>query len=417
MVINQFHPIVGGAERQAQKLAKGLIERGVDVEVLTSRRRGWKKRELVDGVPVRRHRVFYIPLGRRKFCYTLFYVVQVFLYLLWHRKSFDILHTHQAMYPAFVASLAARLLRKPSIVKIGNSAQRFDLTNLQSKPLLGRFMVRSLCKNTDWFVAISSHIRDDLERFGVALEKILFIPNGVDMPHAHPRPAASRDGAPRFVAGFLGTLSKVKNVETVLRAWAALPVHVREQCQLLIVGDGPQRDRLEFRAGELGIANRTTFCGRQSDVSHWLGRMDCYVSMSCVEGLSNSLLEAMAHGKACIVSDGVSGNVDLIQDGENGFLVPPTDHTRLAERLATLAGNREFLRQLGEHASRTVARSCAMPAIVNRYIALYQQVAPPGEADRREFSLFGPSKAFRADPSSSSPGRAVKQLCRNSRKL
>jgi L-malate glycosyltransferase len=418
MVINQFHPIVGGAERQAQKLAKGLIERGVDVEVLTSRRRGWKKRELVDGVPVRRHRVFYIPLGRRKFGYTLFYVAQVFLYLLWHRKSFDILHTHQAMYPAFVASLAARLLRKPSIVKSASSGTDFDLVKLQRKPLIGPIMVRSMCKNTDWFIAISRHIRGDLARFGVAPHKIVFLPNGVEMPHGRPNPAPSRNAPPRMVAGFIGILSQRKNLETVLRAWADLPVPLRDDCRLLIVGDGPERGRLEAFARDLGIAQNTAFCGHQDDASSWLARMDCYVSMSFAEGLSNSLLEAMAHAKACIVSDGVSGNVDLIQDGENGFLVAPTDHTRLAELLAMLAGNRELLCQLGEKASRAVAQQCAMPMIVDRYIALYQEAASPGEAQTSRIKSIPATQSHRSDAERLlGPGRPVKQLYKDSRKL
>lgn len=382
MVINQFHPLVGGAERQAQKLAKGLIERGVDVQILTSRRPGTKKRELVDGIPVRRHRVLYIPLGRRKLGYTLFYMAYVFLYLLGRRRSFDVIHAHHAEYPAFVCSLAGRLLGKPSIVKSASSGEYFDLVKLQQKPLIGRFMAQSLCKNTDCFVAISTYIRDDLRRSGVPHEKIVLIPNGVEMSGVEPHTTADRDAPPRFVAGFVGTLLRSKNVETVLRAWAALPVHLRDECQLLIVGDGPERNRLEAYARDLDIAQCTHFCGQQADVSYWLQRMACYISMSVVEGLSNSLLEAMAHAKACIVSAGVSGNVDLIQDGENGFLVDPMDSQTLARRLALLASDREAIRRMGERALATVSQAYAMPLIVDKYQYLYRSLCEGSLARR-----------------------------------
>ena len=122
MVISQFFPIIGGAERQAQLLAKTLLQKGVEVKVVT----GWWKfemlrRELIDGIEVQRNfscwRMFGIK-GMRTLG-GLIYMATLGLYLLTHHREYDIIHVHQVLYPAFVSVLVGKgVLKKPVLAKM-----------------------------------------------------------------------------------------------------------------------------------------------------------------------------------------------------------------------------------------------------------------------------------------------------------
>jgi len=123
MVISQFYPIIGGAERQAQLLAKTLIKEGIRVQVVT----GWwnlktRRREIIDGIRVFRNFSFWGMFGIKglRLLGALTYMISLAIYLLLHRIEYDIIHVHQVLYPAFMSVFVGKgLLKKHVLAKTG----------------------------------------------------------------------------------------------------------------------------------------------------------------------------------------------------------------------------------------------------------------------------------------------------------
>ena len=243
MVIGQFYPIVGGAERQAQKLAKTLIRKGLSVTVATGRRHGLKKQEIIDGIPI-----FRTCIGKK---YVYKFMFSLFWFLLRNWSRYDIIHIHQGLYPAFVGVLASRLLNKKSIVKIGNSGERFDLKILTEMLPFGGAVAKYIL-HVDKVVAISNQIERDLLDFGFKKEKILRIPNGVEIGNKPNREQASNIRKNlhipenTIIVTFVGSIIPKKNVRRLIEAWDIVVAQSDRPVKLIILGDGAQRDEINI---------------------------------------------------------------------------------------------------------------------------------------------------------------------------
>lgn len=220
---------------------------------------------------------------------------------------------------------------------------------LQFRKLMRFFVHRYIAVSKDlehWLIAM----------VGVRAGKIRQIYNGVDHSRFTPesvKPSAllparwqQLDGI--LVAGTVGRLTPVKDQQLLLRAVA----HIREtdgalggRLRLLMVGDGPLRAALTQLVEQLGLQDVVWLAGDRQDVPRLLQVMDVFVLPSLGEGISNTVLEAMASGLP-VIATAVGGNVELVEDGCNGSLVPAGDHVALATALAAL------LRDDGERARR-----------------------------------------------------------------
>jgi glycosyltransferase involved in cell wall biosynthesis len=143
---------------------------------------------------------------------------------------------------------------------------------------------------------------------------------------------------------------------------------------LSLVGDGPLRRELEALTGDLGLAGQVTFCGQVEDVSSRLAKADVFVLPSVAEGMSNALLEAMAHSLPCIASH-IASNLELIRHGDNGWLVPPENAADLAQALASLVDDEALRSRLGQRARQVVDAEYSLDSVAQRYLALYRRLA------------------------------------------
>lgn len=143
----------------------------------------------------------------------------------------------------------------------------------------------------------------------------------------------------------MGDLIARKNYSTAIRAIKATD---NPKIHYYICGEGPERSNLETLAESLGINNRVHFLGYRPDIAHLLNAADIFMLTSIHEGLPRSLMEGMAFGLPCVVSD-IRGNVDLIKDNEGGYLCSVDDVQAYAERLNRLANNRQLCNQFGQH--------------------------------------------------------------------
>lgn len=267
--------------------------------------------------------------------------------------------------------LAARQAGVPVIIA---SERCVDLWKAGWQFAIDRF----LAKWTNAIVVNSPAIRDFYVGHGIPAEKFVVIPNAVELPEPHP--SAKREeilaelGLPadaKLIA-VIGRLWPQKRIEDAIWATDLLKV-VRSDVHLLVIGDGPQRDKLLRYRDQVHIADRVHFLGHREDVARLLPHIDVVWSTSGYEGQSNAILEAMAFGRPVVATD-IPGTRDLIVHERTGLLFPVGDRFALARCTYRLLEDPTFAQQLGSAARNFVAEHCSVSAMVAAYQALYTRL-------------------------------------------
>jgi glycosyltransferase involved in cell wall biosynthesis len=375
MVIRYFYPWAGGAERQAQQLAKKLIEKGIKVTIVTGWWfRGTPRKEIIDMVPVFRNFTCWGMFGfkgLRKFG-AYIYMLSLFVYLIRHRWEYDILHVHLTNYHTFISIIAARLLGKRILIKVGNTGE-WGIKAMKEGRGQGVWGMERMFANlhdSDCLVAVNPAITEELVAEGFAASKIVEIPNGIEVD-AFEGKADYKLGSEGTLI-FAGRLHPQKGVDVLLRA-------LHKVCQawpemnwrLQVLGKGELHSQLDALAHNLGIAEITYFCGQVNNVEEYLACSDIFVLPSRAEGISNALLEAMACGLPCIATR-IDGNRHVLTNAYNGLLVAPDDADELAQAIIRLGQDRMLRERLGQHARQTIIANYALDSVADRYVALYK---------------------------------------------
>lgn len=372
MVLPAYLPeSFGGAAQQTRRLAQALARRGAAVMLLAPRlARGTPSKEREGSIEVRRYLLRAAPnLGGRHVDAFLWWCGCIYTWLWRNRRNYDVIYVVHGRLHAFPAVVAGKWLGKPVLVRPGRGGEaHFDLSVVQRKRLLGPFFARSIARNTTAWVANSEEIEADLERWGVAGDRVHSIPNGVEFPDDEEQ--RSRNGIVHFVS--MGRLEAEKAVEQTICAFASLPADA--PAHLTILGDGLCRSELEALSRRLGQERRIAFTGAVGDVTPYLKEADVYVSTSVSEGMSNALLEAMSSGVMPVVSR-VSGADELVEEGVSGFLFTPGDEMALAGRLEkSLAMTAERRRAMGEEARRAVRDRFSIDRVAEHHLSLYRSL-------------------------------------------
>ncbi len=313
MIIQGYHPLLGGAERQLRSVAPLLQARGVDVHILTRRHAGMAPYEAVDGVPVHR-----LPVPGPRPLKSLAYTAGSLALLRKLRPQ--VIHAYDLSSATTTAVLAKRLYGTPLVVKLLRGGVHGDIDRLKQK-LFGDRRMTTFVREVDAFMTISREIDAELAAAGVAPERRRFIPNGVDVDRFAPVGDAAKArlraelGLPEGpVVLYVGRLVAEKRLDVLLRAWSTAAAG--RSVSLLLLGEGPEEAALRSIAGP-GV----TFTGRVDDIAPYLKAADLFVLPSATEGLSNALLEALAAGLAVVATD-VGGARDVVEDTVGGRLVP-----------------------------------------------------------------------------------------------
>src|ERR1700761_415725 len=306
------------------------------------------------------------------------------------RLRYQLFRTFRRLKPAIVHSrnksgldalLPARLAGVKHCVHGEHGWDVHDLDGRSRKEQVLRKLHSPLVER---YVTVSRSLRDYLvERVGIRPERITTICNGVDTDKFHPaerKPMAllpaSLQGEGLVVIGTVGRLQPVKDQQALLGAFAEL---VGEggpgaaSARLLMVGNGPLREALEAQAQELGIAHLVTFAGDRTDVAQLLQCMDVFVLPSLAEGISNTVLEAMATGLP-VLATRVGGNVELVQDGGNGALFEVGDVAALKRLLAGYLSEPDTRRRHGERSRQLAVESFSLKAMVDGYRGAYERL-------------------------------------------
>jgi len=281
----------------------------------------------------------------------------------------QLLHTYLVSANVY-GTLVGRLARVPLIV---TSRRDMGFSRTWRLALLERWLVNGLA---DRIVTVCEGVRRRATReFGVEPEKVVTIPNGIDPMAWFPRPPdpALREAcgiaADDRVVGIVSVLTPVKGHRYFLEA-AMRVAWDRPAVKFLVVGDGPLRTDCERLARELGIGDRVIFAGSQPDTAPYLALMDVVVCSSLSEGMSMSLLEAMAMAKP-VVATRVGGNPEVVADGATAILVPARDGLALAKQILRLLDEPETARRMGQAGRARVEREFDVRAMVRRMEDLY----------------------------------------------
>lgn len=362
-------PRIGGAEMVVDRLAREWTSAGHRVTVLAPRPGMWDKPDdSVYPYEVARHLPFFSSrygvewYGR-------------YLTDLHRMRRFELVHCH-GFYPhGFLAARAKGRLGVPIVATShGGDVAPDDLR--YSKPRVRARILWGM-RRLDAMIAISQFTRDGFRRLCPDGVPVVDIPNGVELAKFRLKVARPADWPAKLVPGeyfaFMGRFKARKGIDVLLRAFASIAD--RTTYCLALAGDGEERPALERLAAELGIADRIVFTGMVAGASKLFLMQNAGVGVvpsRVWEAFGLVAVEFMAAGRPVIVSD-LPGMADLVRPGETGFLVPPDHAEKLAERLLTLASERERREAMAVHAARGAA-AYDWHLVARKHIELFERL-------------------------------------------
>lgn len=320
------------------RLAEGLVEQGIPVRLLRRR----------PGVDWR-------------------YIFTLARYLRANRA--DVLHMHNPT-AFFYGTLAGKLARVPCLIYTEHGR---DFSSSVKIKWANRVL--------SWLVDKVVTVADFGQRYLVNDEripagKVVTIHNGIDAAkfggiydRAAIRAALGLT-ADQAVIGIVARLDPIKNHAVLLAAMQQVIMSIPDAV-LLVAGDGPLRTALETTASSLGLGSHVRFLGARSDIPELMCAMDLFVLCSYSEGLSLTLIEASAAGKAIVATD-VGGNAEVVQQGVTGLLVPSDQPAVLAEAIQRLLSTPEELAAMGSEGRRHFEVGFTLDGMVAAYEALYR---------------------------------------------
>ena len=369
-LIANFRPVVGGAETQAEGLARALAAAGQPVEILTAAVPGAPRREEYDGVVVRRA----LRIVRRRYLWGASHALGTAAFLAARGRRYRALvgfGLHAFHNPAALSWGALR--RRPVLLRCECSGEFGDLATLAAMRAGG--WVRATIDRAPAVIALTPGMSAELSAAGISAGRVVVVPNGVDLGAFSPPAAGVRRGGDLV---FVGRLTDQKGVVDLLEGFVLL-ARSRADTRLRLLGTGPLEARLRERAAAAGLADRVSFAGAvpQEAVRAVLAGAAAVLHPSRGEGLSCLLLEAMATGCPIVASD-LPANRELIRDGEEGLLVPPGDPGALAVAAVRLLEDGELAARLGAAAHRRAAAEFSLDSVARRYLGIISRIEERG---------------------------------------
>jgi glycosyltransferase involved in cell wall biosynthesis len=354
------HLNTGGITTYLMTLSRGLVAAGHRVVLGTS---GGDLVSEVEALGVR-----HVRLNVRMKCEInplLFFNLPALLKILKDEKI-EVIHA-QTRVTAMLSAVASRISGVPYITTCHGYFTPHPGRRLL--PLWGRRVI-----------AISRSVVQHLvQDFGVDLNRIDLVGNGIDAEVFRPATSLERDKnrweygiGVEPVIGIIARLSDVKGHEFLIDAMEDVKAAYPE-VKCLIIGEGPMEAALKSRVRDFGLEGSVIFLPIKNKTSEMLKMFDVFVLPSMSEGLGLAVMEAMAAGLP-VVATAVGGLVDLIQDGETGFLVPPKDPDALAIAIVTLVADHNTASAMGERARASILKNYSVGQMITGTLDVYGKV-------------------------------------------
>lgn len=360
-VLHLLHSMgVGGTERRVLRLALGLDPQKYDIQALSLR-------PTVGPVlpwPSERHTFFPIPSGIH---WTRLSALTQFM----RKEAFDVVHTHN-WATMFYGVLGARLARVPVVLHGEHGRNDADRIGISRKR---EFLAAMLARVATKVVAVNEAISDDVRtRWKLHPSRVVCVPNGVNLSRFLPITSKGGGHDGTFMVGTVARFDGIKNLPCLIRAVERVcreypGLHVR----LVMVGSGPELDNMYALAKRSAFSKHIEIAGETDSPEQWYPRFDLFANTSFSEGMSNSVLEAMACGLP-IVASSIAGNRCWLHEGGNALFFPSNDDAALARCIVRLASDRALGQRMGAENLRRVQAEYDNNHFLDRYDALYRQL-------------------------------------------
>jgi len=355
-----WNMVVGGAERAVYQLIRAQRSDGHQSSVLICTDLGMYGNKLKEsGVDVHvlgmRHALDFS--ASRRFRETL--------------RAFDIVHFHSC--EPYVMYLAARMKGPRLFYTHRGAILKYPAKQTLRYKLCGHLIRRhfdGVSGNTHSGAMAAARL------FALPPERVATTYNGLDFSLLEPKRNADHVLAELNLSKsklFIGTsanFKESKRIDELIRALAQLQ---RDRFTCLLIGDGPERSRLEELTKQLNLESNIVFCGMKSHIGDYLQILDIFVLPAFLESFGNSAVEAMAMGLPTIVMEDGGGTVEHIVDGRTGFIAK--DFRDLAHKLEQLADNVDLRRFMGEAGRRSVTEKYTTSRMLESYRELYGEVS------------------------------------------
>ena len=298
------------------------------------------------------------------------------LFRLFRRLRPAIVHSRnlaamEVVVPALLAGVPVRI----------HSEHGRDIDDLDGASKKHQWLRRLYAPFVTQFIALSRDLENYLtSKVGVRKDKVVQIYNGVDTGRFYPAstrtsiPGCPFDASSCWLVGTVGRMQAVKDQPTLARAFirmVELAPALRDRLRLVMIGDGPLRQAVQTLLAQAGLEDIAWLPGERNDVPDVLRGLDCFVLPSLAEGISNTILEAMATSLPIIATD-VGGNGELIDTGRNGELVPPDDPETMARMMLVFATDTPRAQEIARNGYSDVLDRFSQMAMVKRYQHVYE---------------------------------------------
>jgi sugar transferase (PEP-CTERM/EpsH1 system associated) len=282
----------------------------------------------------------------------------------------DVVHTRN--WSGMDGILAAKLAGVKTIIHGEHGWDMFDPEGTSRKrQWVRRMTARLVTRYTCVSKQLEHWLRDEVR----VKKPVVQIYNGIDTVRFRPVEPEEKADLRRglglqpydIVVGIVARLDAIKNHSALFKA-VDIAARVHPKIKLVVVGDGPEAARLKAEASD-----HIVFLGYRSDTDALMRCMDVFVLPSFNEGISNTILEAMATGLPVIASN-VGGNPELVEEGVNGFLVNPSDPVRIADRIMDYINGPDIVVRQGEQGRKRADENFSIEAMVEKYEAIYNSL-------------------------------------------
>lgn len=362
------------------ELARTLVQHGIQIRVVAAHSPKLPTYEKMGDIEVIRPRYWWperlemlrrepggLPISLQKYPLAR---VQILSFVLVHAlntaryaRLCDVIHAHWTL-SAGVACLGRWSHRRPVLATVQGS----DVLQVPRHPI-GAWLTRIVLSSSDLITALSYALKRKLCELGIKPEKILIVPNGVDITRFVPIEECFRED---FIL-FVGSLIQRKGVRYLLEAMVEVS-KIFPGYRLIIAGDGPEAKFLKWKVNELGISKQVDFVGFQSQdgVRALMQRARVLVLPSLEEGMGVVLVEAMACGTP-VVASRVDGILDVVTP-DVGVLVPPKDPMELAKGIRTILENPIRWKEYSHQARARAVNYYSWDRIASQFVEIYRSL-------------------------------------------
>ncbi|WMT07484.1 glycosyltransferase family 4 protein [Natrinema thermotolerans] len=368
MLQDHWWPEVGGGPNHVRDLSESIEQAGHEVDVYTRALRSGgelydSREQLGEDIDVVRRgptTEFHNPIGR---------ITTTLSIVPWSSLSkYDIIHTHTFL-PAVSGKLASLISGTPVVLTVHGTAipSGVGLSNSGIRNKIEREIEKVLLLRLNYNYVISVN-QEHLDLLSPKHKNIEYIPNGVDIDRFQ------TDGKDSGYVLYLGRLAREKRVGDLISAFCEI-ANEHEDLELVIVGDGPERENLEQAARETPFAGRIQFKGRVPDkeIPEYYSRASVFVLPSIWEGHPLTLLEAWA-SKTPVVTTNVEGIREFVKHERNGYLVEPKSPDEIAEGIRFLIENQNLKEQIIEKAYSEVVQEFSWESAAQETIRVYREI-------------------------------------------